>query len=157
MKRTAITVFMSFALVLLVGCSTTKITISAEPDDAKIYLDGEYVGDGTVNYDTKQVGQWGGSKELSVVIKHPDYKTLNATIENKWDSVYGVSIGNLGLGFAGILTVEGRNSTVPAAQSIYYGGAILEVGPGAYGVLNSYKFNKSYHFVLTKKEDDSGQ
>ena len=41
---------LAFVLILCVGCQTTKIMISAEPDDAKIYVDGEYVGDGTVSY-----------------------------------------------------------------------------------------------------------
>ena len=152
MKRTAIAVLASFELVLLVGCATTKITISTEPDDAQIYVDGEYVGDGTVNYDTKQVGQWGGSRELSVMIKHPDFTTINTTIENKYDPSYGVSIGILGLGLGGVFVVEGANEKDPTLQQVDYVTAIVEVGAAAFGVLNGYKFNKSYHFVLTKKE-----
>ncbi|MGA2548109.1 MAG: hypothetical protein ABSF43_16295 [Rectinemataceae bacterium] len=49
-----------------------KIRISAEPEDSKIYVDNQYIGDGSVSYDTGQIGKWGGSKELLVTIKHPE-------------------------------------------------------------------------------------
>ena len=74
------------------------------------------------------------------------------TIENKWDPVYGVAIGALGLGLGGIFAIEGSTQAIPSVQQIDYGTAVLEVGVGVYGILNAYKFNKAYHFVLTKKE-----
>lgn len=142
MKKAVIVLF-SLVLLITVGCQTAKITISAEPDDAKIYVNGEYVGDGVVSYDTKQ-GRWGYSKELSVIIKHPDFTTLYTTIKNEFDTVYAVATGAVCFGLGGVFTILGINEANPTTQAIDYGTAAADGGAGVIGVMGSYKFNSSF-------------
>ena len=149
MKQAA---FIGFVLFLVVGCQTAKVEISTEPADAKIYENGAYVGDGKVIYDTKQ-NQRGGSKELSLSITHPDYMTLNTTIENRFDTVYAVTVGILSLGVGGFFAVQGSKESIQPVQQLDYLCVGIDAGVAVYGILNSYKFDQSYHFVLRKKEE----
>jgi hypothetical protein len=118
-------------------------------------VDNQYIGDGSVSYDTGQIGQWGGSKEFLVTIKHPEYTTLNKIIENKFDISYGASVGVLGLGLGGLLAIQGSNETLPSLQASDYIVAGLEVTLAAIGVLDSYKFKKTYYFTLTENNSSS--
>jgi hypothetical protein len=132
-----------------------KIRISAEPEDSKIYVDNQYIGDGTVSYDTGQIGKWGGSKEFLVTIKHPDYITLNTIIENKYDLGNGAAIGSLGLGLGLSFAIQGIEAISINEQLMDNLGALLIMCVGAIGVLDSYKYNTAYYFTLTKNPPSS--
>jgi hypothetical protein len=151
MKRTVGFLLASISiLVLLVGCETMKITIAAEPEDSKIYVNGEYIGNDTVTYDIGR--KYGNSRELVVSIQHPDYKTLNTLIETKFDVGYAAGLGALSLGSAGVFAIQGITANSLAGQEIDDIGALLLVLICGGGIAASDKYEKAYYFTLTRND-----
>lgn len=73
-------VIIAFTVLLLgyASLSAKEIKISVTPDDAKIYIDGNYVGDGTVVANIKRSEEF-----ISIKIEKPGYVTLETKIYYK--------------------------------------------------------------------------
>ena len=137
-------IILLFLSLLTLSCATHKITIMTEPEDSKIYVDGEYLGKGIVSYD---VGPkyWYPRKHI-VIIKHADYETLTTEIKTKLD-IQMASIGTallVGLGAANIALYYALDN--PSKINLYVG--ILGIVTSPITFLNNRKFRDVYRFSL---------
>ena len=137
-------------LASFTGCRTVEFRISTEPHDAEIYVGEAFVGNGTAVFKTGQwqLGEWGPSRQFEVLIQHPDFETFTTTIKNQYDPVYGVGWGLLSVALAELTMALCGPSADPAVKAIDYMCAALELGAGAYGVANAFRFSKEYTFTL---------
>jgi hypothetical protein len=133
-------------MLALSGCVTAKIAINTIPEDAKVYVDGEYLGVGTVSVDTGQA-EYGYPKELAVSVRHVDYPPFNTVIRNKMDWTHGAI-------YTGISAAIGLVELLfwiadPTEQYYLYSGTMaLVLSPIAF--FSSFKFPKSYEYDLSQ-------
>jgi hypothetical protein len=152
MKKYAYALCVTMLMVMTVGCQTTKATfqIITEPPDAKIYVDGQYLGDGEANVDTGQP-EYGYPKQLEVIIRHPEYLTLRTTIQNRLDFARAVPWALFELGIAGFAFYNGYTSSTDWGQALNYS-LVIDIALAGYQFLDSFKFRDSYNLPLEDKK-----
>lgn len=130
------------------GCASTRVQLEATPDDARIYVDGEYLGKGTTSIDVGP--EYNYPKSYSVLLKRDGYETIEKTISNQPDyTVAGMNFGLLvGLSMLNAM-LWASNPQQNAMNGIVAGGTIL-ISPIAF--FNSNKFKKRYSIEMEKKE-----
>lgn len=152
-------------LILVCGCRTIPVPIAftTEPDDAKIYVDGTYLGTGasTSSYRGKP-GNVSVSifESMQVNIVHPDYKPLSTVIRPKPDwanqllcTVPFLLMGGLMVSSGPVLVYKNTTPFLPIKEEYrsYQGAGVLALICGSIFFVLFWKFDTAYTFKLEKK------
>ena len=141
-------IILLFLSLLTLSCATHKITIMTEPEDSKIYVDGEYLGKGIVSYDVGP--KYWYPRKHTVIIKHADYETLTTEIKAKLD-IQSASINTallVGLGATNIALYYAVDEPSPFNQYMNLYAGILGIAISPISFLNNRKFRDVHRFSL---------
>ena len=133
--------------LIFFGCVQT-VTIIVEPKEAKIFVDGEYLGEGNASFEAGLA--YDIPKTHTIQLTHKDFETFQTEIKNKLD----VGVASL---FAGLMIAIGlldilwwAETSEPRAlgdAQLYLGIGTIAISPIYY--LISYKFKDVYSYDLT--------
>ena len=129
-------------IYVLASCVTQQITIVAEPEESKVYVDGEYLGQGVVAFDAGN--KYGYPRTHTIVLTHPDLDNLTVDVKSNLD-VRQASIGaalNASLGGLNLLIYAVYGSEL----NLYTGILGLALSPLSF--VSSHTFKDSYTFSL---------
>ena len=140
--------FILLTLLIFFGCvQTVKITV--EPEDAKIFVDGEYLGKGNVSFEAGLT--YDIPKSHIIQLTHKDFETFQTEIKNKLDVGAATLYAglNMAMGIGVMLLEAGYAIDNPYYEPDYtYSYIVIGISPIYY--LISYKFKDVYSYHLTK-------
>ena len=144
-----------FALIffILIGCQTYRYTIQTEPDDAKIYVDGKYLGQGIVTVDAgvrSILRGHGYPKKMKIIIKHDEFEMLVSDIKTKVDIMWAIPMSLVYLGIGSYNTIMWLTEPTYPDYWGYIGIAYIATSPLSF--LNTQKFEDYYFLPLKAKE-----
>lgn len=135
-------------VVSLIGCATQTVTIIGEPKDAKIYVDGEYLGQGQGSFEAGL--KYDIPKSHSIKLTHKDFEDFETDIRNKLDvrAATGFAAFNIGVGLLDILVWALLTADYPSSSdvSLYVGIGTILISPIYYAI--TYKFKDVYSYDL---------
>jgi hypothetical protein len=152
-------------LILACSCQTIPVPIAftAEPDDAKIYVDGNYLGMGTgTSCDRRKPGNFPVSifESMQVNIVHPDYKPFSTVIRPKPDwanqllcTAPFLLLGGLMVSSGPVLVYKNTAPFLPIKEQYisYQGAGVLALICGSLFFVLFWKFDRTYSFKLVEK------
>ena len=136
-----------FIVLSLVGCQT--ITIETKPKDSKVYVDGEYLGEGNAEYDAGL--RYNIPQSHTIQITHKDHENFQTTIRNKLDVGVATAYALItaGLGLLNVILWSTAPEPKPIGDTpLYIGIGLIAISPIYY--LITYRFKDSYFFDLTE-------
>ncbi len=150
MKKVIIIILSLLMISIYTSCATQTVTIMTEPRDAKIYVDGEYLGKGEGSFDAGL--KYTIPQSHNVQINHHIYDDFQTVIKNKLDVKKATLYAgiNIGLGFLSMILHYSLYDPVynPDKTMLHLGYGYIAISPVYF--LITYKFNDSYKYDLTE-------
>lgn len=149
--RKVIIIILSLLIILIyMSCATQTVTIMTKPEDAKIYVDGEYLGKGEGSFNAGL--KYTIPQSHNVQITHNIYDDFQTVIKNKLDvKRAGMECGII-FGMGVILSLVHYATYDPTYSTdktgLYLGYGYMLISPISF--LYTYKFNDSYKYDLTE-------
>ena len=131
--------------MMLTGCASTHVRLSAAPDDAAIVVDGELKGEGAVKVDVGP--EFDFPKSYQVRISRPGYAPLVTTIANKPNySVIGATL--LVDALLAYWAFSNVNSSNPMTRGFFTTFGTLQLISMPLTFFNRNQFEKAYESKL---------
>lgn len=149
-------------LILACSCQTIPVPIAftADPNDAKIYVDGTCLGTGAGTSSDQEAGDYPVSifESMQVDIVHPDYELLSTVLRPKPDWANQLLCTTPLLLLGGLMVIFGSSKIDPQYSTVISpkvaGGGLLLCGSLCFALF--WKFDKTYSFKLAKKGPADG-
>lgn len=133
------------ACLMLSGCASTRVQLSALPGDAEIAVDGTPMGQGVVKLDVGP--EYDFPKAYQITIARPGYTPVEATIANKPDysAIAGTLIIDALWAYWAFSSANTPNRTM---QTTYVTFGMLKLLSMPLTLFNNNRFEKQYEFTL---------
>ena len=148
MKKVIVIFITLMIIVSFIGCATQTITIMTEPDDSKIYVDGEYLGKGEISFNAGL--EYTIPQSHNIQITHKDFNDFQTVIKNKLDVKRASFYTGLMCGLGILSIILHYNLYEPPYYTdktlLYLGYGYMAISPIYF--LVTYKFNDFYKYDL---------
>ena len=134
--------------ITLAGCASTRVQLESVPDDARIYVDGEYLGKGTVSLDVGS--EYNFPKTYHLKVRRDGYETLERTIRNEPDYARAGMWFGLNAMLGGFMLVFATTQQLEMMRNYYIGLGLFSLAFSPIAFFSSNKFRKAYELEMEK-------